>query len=153
MENGLQPDFTYSSLSLIEDCPYNRTVPITDGLKAIFVPQDYSILNLKSPLDSNNTVIPQRLFLLIVGGPSSQIGAARITLTANWEGVPSKTTQDWVTTSISNYPTSFNGNIKIKNYILGQQIFNYMMQNNLIVTKEDDEFGTSKFAKMIKESV
>lgn len=49
LENGLLPDFNYSTLALIEDCPFSRTVPITDSLKAIYVPQDYSSLNLKAP--------------------------------------------------------------------------------------------------------
>ncbi len=59
----------YSVITAIEDLPFARTCPITDSLKAIFIPQDYTIMNLKSPTDSNSTIIPQRLFILITGGP------------------------------------------------------------------------------------
>jgi hypothetical protein len=49
-ENGLLPDTNYSVLTAIEDLPFARTVSITDSLKAIFIPQDYTIMTLKSPL-------------------------------------------------------------------------------------------------------
>jgi hypothetical protein len=106
-ENGLLPDVNYSVLQAVEDLPYARSVPITDTLKAVFVPQDYTLLNLKSPLDSNTTVIPQRLFILITGGPPSQIGVCRVTFTQNWEAVPSIASSDIMTTTINPYPLDF----------------------------------------------
>lgn len=68
LENGLLPDVSFSDITKLEDCPFTRTASIIEGMKAIYVPQDFSALNLKSPLDSNNTVVPQRLFILITGG-------------------------------------------------------------------------------------
>jgi hypothetical protein len=97
-ENGLQPDINYTTTSRIEDLPYNKQKPITTGLRAIY---DYSALNLKSPISSNGTEVPQRLFLLIQSGPPNQVGVGRITITTNWEGSPSINTQDWVTSSIA----------------------------------------------------
>jgi len=139
-DNGLLPDLNYTTIQAVEDCPFSRVGRITDAFKAIFVPQDYSILNLKSPTDSTNTLATQRLFILITNGPPSAIGAVRITITANWEGVPSRQSADWVTTDYTNYPPGFDGN----------EIFTYMIKNNLIITQDDDEFGISKFAEALR---
>ena len=95
------PDINYSTTSRLEDLPYAKQKPITTSLKAIYVPHDYSALDLKNPLSSNGTEVPQRLFLLIQSGPPSQLGVARITVTTNWEGTPSINSQDWVTPSVS----------------------------------------------------
>lgn len=140
VENGLQSDIQYSTLQTIEDCPYARVVSVTEPLKGIFVPSDYTALNLKTPLDSSIPAVQQRLFFMIIGGPSSQAGVGRITITANWEGVPSKTTADWVTTTVTKYPASFNG----------RTIFDYIMQNNLVITSDDDESNSSKFRALIE---
>ncbi len=48
IDGGLLPDLNYSTVTSIEDCPYSRNESITTPLKAIFVPQDYNALNLKS---------------------------------------------------------------------------------------------------------
>lgn len=86
-ENGLLPDTSYTTLQSVEDLPFARSVPITESLKAVFIPQDYTLMNLKSPFDSTSTPIPQRLFCIITGGPASQVGVARITITQNWEAI------------------------------------------------------------------
>jgi hypothetical protein len=74
-------------LSAVEDLPFARVCPITDSLKAIFIPQDYTLMTLKAPTDSNTTVVPQRLFILITGGPPSQVGVGRVTFIQNWEAI------------------------------------------------------------------
>lgn len=62
------PDVRYTTINTIEDLPYARNCSVTDSLKAIFIPQDYTLMTLKAPTDSNTTVVPQRLFILISGG-------------------------------------------------------------------------------------
>jgi len=139
-DNGLLPDLNYTTIQTIEDCPFARVGRITDSFKAIFVPQDYSILNLKSTTDSAQSLIAQRLFILVSNGPPSATGAVRITVTANWEGVPSKTSADWVTCDYTTYPPGFDA----------QDIFTYMVKNNLVITQDDDEFGINKFAEALR---
>jgi hypothetical protein len=112
-----------------------RNLGITESVKAIFIPQDYSTLNLKSTLDSNNTVVPQRLCMLITGGPPSQVGVGRITLTQNWEGVPAITSSDFMTSSYNPYPATFDC----------REVYDYIVSNNLIITKDSNEFGLSRF--------
>jgi hypothetical protein len=119
-------------------------------LKAIYVPHDYSALNLKNPLSSSGTEVPQRLFILIQSGPASQIGVARITVSTNWEGTPGPLTQDFIRPSVSfqdilSQPES---NIKIK--VLGEAISKYIFTNRLVITEQDDDFGITKFAELIK---
>lgn len=100
-ENALLPDINYTTTTRIEDLPYNKQKPITTSLKAIYVPHDYSTLNLKNPLSSSGTEVPQRLFILIQSGPANQIGVARITVSTNWEGTPGPTTQDFIRPSVA----------------------------------------------------
>lgn len=122
LENGLMPVAEYSTLQRIEDCPHARTCEITQSLKAINIPVDYNALNLKSPLDANNTILTKRLFLLINGGPVSQKGACRITICSNWEGIPSGSTADFYPLSHSVYPSE----------MTGKEIFDYMIKENLV---------------------
>lgn len=96
-------------------------------------------MTLKSPKESNITVVPQRLFILITGGPPSQIGVGRIVVTQNWEGIPSISTSDWVTTSYNPYPSDFDP----------RSIFDYMITNNLVITKDENEFGLTKFVDLL----
>lgn len=132
--NGLYPDPTYSVLTSLEDCPFARTVPMTDSLKAIFVPQDYSLLNLRSPTDATAVLMPQRLFLLCMAGPPNQ-PIARITITSNWEAIPTKQYSDIITLNYNTFPSDYSG----------KGIYDYMISNNLIITKDDSEFGLYKF--------
>ena len=132
--NGLYPDPNYSILSALEDCPFARTLPATDSVKAIFVPQDYTMLNLKSPIDAISTVMPQRLYIMVLAAPpSSTIG--RITITSNWEAVPTKSFSDIISLNYSIYPSDFDA----------KAIYDYMVSNNLIITRDDSEFGLFKF--------
>ncbi len=134
-ENGLLPDVNYSVQSALEDSNFSRTEDITSRLKAVFIPQDYSMLNMKSPTDSTSTQVPQRLFFLIMGGPPSQIGVAKIIITQNWEAIPAISTSDYITTSYNPYPCDFNP----------QKIFSYIIENNLVITKDDKEYGFNSF--------
>jgi hypothetical protein len=76
--NGLYPDPSYSILSALEDCPFARTLPITDTVKSVFVPQDYTLLNLKAPTDASATGIyfylrfsdaPEVIYIMLSGTP------------------------------------------------------------------------------------
>lgn len=132
--NGLLPDVRYSTLTALEDCPFARTVFITDPLKGIFIPHDSSVLNLKPPTDDVSTATPQRLFLLVTSAPPSQT-IARITITQNWEGTPTKDYSDLLSLSYNTFPVDFNG----------KEIYEYMISHNMIITKDDSEFGLYKF--------
>lgn len=132
--NGLYPDPTYSTQANIEDCPLARMVPATTSLKGILIPHDESVLNLKSTIDASSTPMPQRLYLLINAAPPAQI-VARITITQNWEGVPSSQFADFITCTYNTFPTEFDG----------KDIYSYMVANNLVITKNESEFGLYKF--------
>lgn len=81
------------------DCPFARTFHITEQMRSVYIPQDYSSLNLRSPTDATTTIMPQRLYILILGAiPDSTIG--KITITSNWEGVPTKKYSDILTCNI-----------------------------------------------------
>jgi hypothetical protein len=137
--NGLYPDVNYSVLTALEDSPFARTLPITDPMKAVFVPQDYTLMNLKSPLDSTSTVMPQRLFFLILAGPPNQT-VARISVTQNWEGTPTRSFADIISLSYNSFPADYDG----------KEIYDYMIKNNLIITKDESEFGVKKFFEQYK---
>lgn len=111
-----------------------RTLPATDSVKGIFIPQDYSVLNLKSPIEASSTVMPQRLYILVTSAPPSQT-IARITITQNWEAIPSSAFSDLLTCSYNTFPSDFEG----------KEIFEYMIANNLVITKDESEFGLYKF--------
>ena len=132
--NGLLPDVRYSTLAALEDCPFARTVFATDALKGIFIPHDSSVLNLKPPTDDVSTATPQRLFLLVTSAPPSQT-IARVTITQNWEGTPTKEYSDLLSLSYNTFPVDFNG----------KEIYEYMISHNMIITKDDSEFGLYKF--------
>lgn len=132
--NGLLPDVRYSTLSAIEDCPFARSANITDNLKAIFIPHDQSVLNMKPPTDDTSTVTCQRLFMLTTSAPPNQT-IARITITQNWEGTPTHEYSDLLSLSYNTFPSEFNG----------EDIYKYMISHNLIITKDDSEFGLYKF--------
>lgn len=134
--NGLLPDVRYSTLAALEDCPFARTGFITDPLKGIFIPHDSSVLNLKPPTDDVSTATPQRLFLLVTSAPPSQT-IARITITQNWEGTPTKEYSDLLSLSYNTFPVDFNG----------KEIYEYMISHNMIITKNDNEFGFYKYNK------
>lgn len=139
--SGLLPDLNYTTIQAIEDCPFSRTEPATDTLKAVFVPQDYTLFNLKSPNDSVSTLLPQRLFILIVG--SGMLGSgvtARITLTQNWEGIPTRNFADLLSV---NYSDSQNG-------YDGKDIYEYIIANNLVISKGDKDFGSYQFLEQFK---
>jgi len=135
--NGLLPDVRYSTQAAIEDCPFARTVPSTESLKAIFIPHDSSVLNLKPPTDDTSTVTTQRLFILINSAPAKDT-VARITITQNWEGTPTKEYSDLLSLSYNTFPSQFNG----------KEIYTYMISHNLIITRDDSEFGLYKFNYM-----
>ena len=132
--NALLPDTRYSVLSSLEDCPFARTVNITDPLKGIFIPHDISVLNLKSPIDDTSTTTVQRLFLLITSAPPSQT-IARITITQNWEGTPTQDYADLLSLSYNSFSSDFDG----------KYIYEYMISHNLIITKDDSEYGLYRF--------
>ena len=132
--NGLLPDTRYSVLANLEDCPFARTVNITDPLKGIFIPHDISVLNLKAPTDDTSTTTVLRLFLLVTSAPPSQT-IARITITQNWEGTPTHNYSDLLSLSYNSFSSDFDGKF----------IYEYMISHNLIVTKDDSEFGLYRF--------
>lgn len=132
-------DPTYTSLTAIEDCPYARTVPVTDTLKGVYIPQDYSSLNMKSTTDGANASIPQRLHLLVQGAPVSQ-NIARITITQNWEATPAPGFADVLSLSYNTFPSDFDG----------KAIYEYIVSNNLVISKDEKEFGLYKFAEQFK---
>ena len=132
--NGLLPDTRYSVLANLEDCPFARTVSITDPLKGIFIPHDVSVLNLKSPTDDTSTTTVQRLFLLITSAPANQT-IARITITQNWEGTPTHNYSDLLSLSYNSFSSDFDGKF----------IYEYMISHNLVITKDDSEFGLYRF--------
>ena len=55
-KTGLLYDGDYTTISALEDCPFAKTVTITDGLKGVFVPHDYSVLNLKNTVEAGNII-------------------------------------------------------------------------------------------------
>ena len=59
----------------------------------------------------------------------------RIQLIQNWEAVPSKPTEDWVTTSYNPYPSKLDP----------REVYDYIIDNNLIITKEENEIGLNNF--------
>lgn len=132
--NGLLPDVRYTTLAAVEDCPFARSASTTENLKGIFIPHDQSVLNLKPPTDDTSSVTCQRLFILVTSAPVSQT-IARITITQNWEGTPTQDYADLLTLSYSTFPSEFKGD----------DIYKYMITNNLVITKDDNEFGLYKF--------
>lgn len=138
--SGVLPDVNYSILSAIEDSSFARTVPITTSLKGIYVPQDFATLNFKSPTDTvNNGGISQRMFFLVLAGPPSQT-ILRVTLTMNWEALPSRQFSDLLSLDYNTFPVDFNG----------QVLYNYIIKNNLVITQSDSEFGKYSFIEQIK---
>lgn len=97
-------------------------------------------MNLKTPTDASSTVIPQRLFILVLAGPPNQ-PVARITLTQNWEGTPTRALSDIISLSYNTFPSDFDG----------KKIYDYMIANNLVVTKDEKEFGLYKFIEQFKK--
>lgn len=132
--NGLYPDPTYSTQQAIEDCPLARMVPVTSSLKGILIPHDYSVLNLKPTTDASSIPMPQRLYILVNAAPPSQI-IARVTVTQNWEGIPTPQFADFITCSYNTFPSEFDG----------KEIYEFMIANNLVITKNESEFGLYKF--------
>ena len=127
---NLSPDINYRTLQAIEDLPYAITVPSTETLRAVYVPHDYTMLNLRSPTDSTSNLMTQRLCIILSSNPGSEPGAAgRITIVANWEAVPSPAFADILTTSYNeSAPSTYDPN----------GIFDSIVKNNLVITKEDD---------------
>ena len=137
--NGLLPDVAYSVMTTLEDCPYARTEPTTESLKAVYIPHDHTTLNLKNAADTNSTLLHQRLSILILGAPqASQVG--RITVVQNWEAIPSRQMADLMTLSYNTFPSNFSG----------KAIYDHMVANNLIITKSESEFGRPKFLEQLK---
>jgi hypothetical protein len=134
MCNGLLPDVRYSTIGAIEDCPFARSSFITDSMKAIFVPHDTTTLFLKSPTDDINTTTIQRLFILITAAPKNQI-IGRIYINQNWEGTPTSEYSDILSLTYNTFPTEFNG----------KDIYDYIITNNLIISKNDDEYNINNF--------
>lgn len=130
ISTGLLPDNNYKQLQQIEDLPYSITVPSTESLRAIYVPHDYTMLNLKAPTDSSSTLMTQRLCILLTSNPASDPGAAgKITIVANWEAVPSPAFADILTTSYNEQsPSTYDPN----------GIFDAIVKNNLVITKEEE---------------
>lgn len=136
--NGLLPDPQYSTIQALEDCPFARTAPSLQSMKAVYVPHDYNALNLRSPTDAQATMMPQRLFILIIGAPPNQ-NVGRITITHNWEGTPTRAMADIVNLTYNTFPSSFDG----------KEIYDYMITNNLIITQSEKEAGINKFMKTL----
>jgi hypothetical protein len=128
--NGLLPDVNYTTLTAIEDLPFSRTVPVTETLRGVYVPHDYSLMNLKSPTDSTNCVLPQRLFILVIGNPGNDPAPSfKVTVVMNWEGIPSPAFADILTTSYNDAcPTGYEG----------KDVFDEIIQKGLIVSKEEE---------------
>lgn len=135
--NGLMPDVRYSTIGAVEDCPFTRSGFITDSMKAVFVPHDTTTLFMKSPTDDINTNTIQRLFILITSAPKNQT-IGRIYINQNWEGTPTAEYSDILTLTYNTFPTEFNG----------KDIYDYIITNNLIITKNDDEYGIDNFSKL-----
>ena len=129
-KGGLLADLNYTTVSAIEDCPFARTVNITDPLKCVFIPHDYSALNFRNSKDAAATVVPQRCSVLITGAPAESI-VARFTITANFEGIPTKEYADLLTLSYNTFPSDFDH----------QYIYNTIMEENLVITKDHTELG------------
>lgn len=92
------------------------------------------MLTLKSPTDDTSTTTVQRLFLLITSGPPDQT-IARITITQNWGGTPTQDFADLLSLSYNSFSSDFDG----------KYIYEYMISHNLIITKDDSEFGLYRF--------
>lgn len=140
MCNGLLPDTRYSTIGAVEDCPFMRNGFITDTLKAVFVPHDTTTLFMKSPTDDINTTTIQRLFIMITSAPKNQI-IGRIYINQNWEGTPTADYSDILSLTYNTFPSEFNG----------KDIYDYIITNNLIITKNDDEYGIDKFSKIYEK--
>jgi hypothetical protein len=120
--NGLLPDVRYTTRAALEDCPFAKSVPITETLKGVYIPHDYNQLNLRSPTDTFNTSMPQRLFILVNSAPPGQT-ICRVTIVANWEAVPSPGLADLLSTSYNTFPSSLDPS----------EIYNYIIKENLVV--------------------
>jgi len=128
--NNLVPEPIYSVTSFLEDSLYSKTEHVMTSMKAIYSPQDYSQLTLKAPNDAVSTNICQRLYIAIQAAqPNTTIGY--LTFTQNWEGIPSPKYSDMAKLSLSTFPDGYTGN----------DVFTYIVRNNLIITKDDSEFG------------
>ena len=136
---GLYPDVTYSTLTALEDCPYARSFHVSESVRAVYVPHDFSALNLRSPTDAVTTIMPQRLYILIIGAiPNSTIG--KITITSNWEGMPTKNYSDILTLSYNIFPSDFDHKL----------IYDYIITQNLIITKDTSEHNVVNFLQIMK---
>ena len=99
-------------------------------MRAVYIPHDYTLLNLKSSDDSSSTMITQRLCILLTANANSDPGAAgRITIVANWEGIPSPGVADIIS-------TSYNENAPSNYY--PSDVFDSIIKNNLVIVKEEE---------------
>ena len=83
--------------------------------------------------------IQQRLFFLMLGAPPSQT-IARMTVTMNWEGIPTRQYNNLLSLDYNTFPSDY----------AGQQIYDHMIKNNLVITKDSSEFGTYNFIQQLK---
>jgi hypothetical protein len=125
--NGLMPDNSYSTLSILEDAPFSVTASPMTPLKGVYIPHDYSCLNFRPPSDAAGPLVGQRLYLLMLGGPKRET-VGRITITANWEGIPAAGYTDLIRPSYSDYPSDFNHN----------ELYQHIIQNGYVVTRDND---------------
>ena len=108
-------------------------------MRAVYLPQDFSALNMRSPADATTTIMPQRLYMLILGAiPDTILG--KITITSNWEGLPTKKYADILTLSYNAFPTSYDG----------KEVYDYVLSNNMVITKDSSEHNLNKFINYIK---
>lgn len=137
-QNGLWPDLNYTTATAIEDLPFGRVVNIPDSIRAVFVPHDYTSLNLRNPLDVTTCNTNQRLNILANG---LSIGSTlRITIVECEEGIPAKGTADWVTCSYNPYPLDSDM----------RGVYDYIMKNNLVITTQENEIGLKRFIEYVK---
>ncbi len=122
---GLYPDVTYSSSAALENTSHALRKPITDRLRAIYVPHDSNCLNMRSPTDAKEITMGQKLYIFINGAPPNA-NVARISVNVNWEGIPSTSLAEITRPTNSFYPGNFNG----------REVYDYIISNNLVVSNE-----------------
>lgn len=137
--NGFIPDYNFSTLKAVEDCPISVTVPSTENLTGVFIPHDYGVMNYRGS-QVGFSGIQQRLFFLITSGPSlSQVG--KMTVQMNWDAKPTSRFADQAINTMGLYA-------KTEDLT---KAMNWLLTNNRVVfSNPNNMWGVSRLFKNVQ---
>jgi len=99
--NGFLPDYNFSTLKAVEDCPISVTVPSTENLTGVFIPHDYAVLNYRGSTVGFSGIQQRLFFLLTSGPPNAQVG--KMTIQMNWDAKPTARFSDQAVNTLGLY--------------------------------------------------